>query len=98
MSSYLGETNIDECADNPCLNGKCLDGVAKYTCECDAGFEGINCDIEIDECVRHSPCVNGNCIGEYHVIFVEILIHIHIVITSLYYCHLHIPSYFYDVK
>ena len=66
--TYVGkncEHNIDECAESPCVHGSCIDGVAEYTCQCDAGFEGINCDIEIDECVRHSPCVNGNCVGMY---------------------------------
>ncbi|MGB0592577.1 MAG: MopE-related protein, partial [Myxococcota bacterium] len=46
----LGCTDIDECADAPCLNGGiCTDGVASFSCACAAGFEGETCDVNIDE-------------------------------------------------
>lgn len=32
-----------------------------YQCNCQAGFTGPNCDINIDEC-SGSPCVNGRCV------------------------------------
>ena len=32
-----------------------------YECNCQAGFTGPNCDINIDECTV-SPCVNGRCV------------------------------------
>jgi len=39
-------TDIDDCADTPCLNGAtCVDGVASYDCTCDDGFNGDNCEI-----------------------------------------------------
>ena len=38
---YLG---LDECANNPCVNGKCEDGDNSYTCTCDPGFTGPHCD------------------------------------------------------
>ena len=35
---------IDECQSNPCVNGKCIDEILGWTCECDAGFEGKACE------------------------------------------------------
>ena len=37
-------SGIDDCADNSCVNGDCQDGVNKYTCSCQEGWEGENCD------------------------------------------------------
>ena len=31
------ETDIDECASNPCLFGECVDLVADYQCDCKPG-------------------------------------------------------------
>lgn len=38
---------------NPCENGgRCIDLIGHYKCRCDnTGFEGVNCEIDIDECV-----------------------------------------------
>ena len=58
--------NIDDCQGNPCINGaSCQDGIANYTCHCRPGYEGNNCEIEIDECERYQPCQNNaKCRGE----------------------------------
>jgi len=49
------------CDSNPCEHGQCNDnGDGSYTCSCDPGWAGTNCDIEIDEC-ESNPCVNGIC-------------------------------------
>ena len=44
------EIDINECSDNPCTNGICIDLVNMYECNCTAGYTGVNCEIEIDEC------------------------------------------------
>ncbi|XP_048578444.1 neurogenic locus notch homolog protein 1-like isoform X2 [Nematostella vectensis] len=37
--------DIDECAGNPCLNdGNCTDHANNYSCKCQPGFTGINCE------------------------------------------------------
>ena len=40
----LISVNIDECEGVNCNDGTCVDGIAEYTCSCDAGFEGDACE------------------------------------------------------
>ncbi|XP_065321637.1 protein crumbs-like isoform X2 [Gordionus sp. m RMFG-2023] len=35
--------------------------IAGYDCKCNPGFNGTNCDINIDDCVSN-PCLHGACI------------------------------------
>ena len=38
--------DINECSPNPCLNGAtCVDGINGYTCNCQPGYTGVNCQI-----------------------------------------------------
>ncbi|KAG8225570.1 hypothetical protein J437_LFUL002087 [Ladona fulva] len=42
------EENVNECASSPCgTSGACVDRVDGFTCECEAGFEGERCEIEL---------------------------------------------------
>eukprot|EP00061_Rhincodon_typus_P004945 g23784.t1 len=42
-----------------CFNdGTCIDGINSYTCRCQPGFTGSNCQFDIDEC-DSKPCQNG---------------------------------------
>jgi hypothetical protein len=42
-----------DCADFPCQNqGFCLDGVEAYTCICPWGYDGINCETDVNECAE----------------------------------------------
>jgi EGF-like domain/Human growth factor-like EGF len=42
------ETDVDDCAGMPCVNGACTDEVDGYSCSCDDGFFGDNCDTTCD--------------------------------------------------
>ncbi|XP_035671876.1 neurogenic locus notch homolog protein 1-like [Branchiostoma floridae] len=53
-------TDLDDCASSPCAHGNCTDGVGSYTCSCENGWGGTDCDQYIDDCAS-SPCVHGNC-------------------------------------
>lgn len=53
------ETNIDDCAPNPCENGGvCRDSLDAFRCECPPGYAGERCEEEIDPC-EQNPCRNG---------------------------------------
>ena len=41
------QTNINECASNPCQNGgSCADQVNGFACTCTESYTGNNCEIE----------------------------------------------------
>ena len=45
MLSFNFPIDIDECAPSPCVHGNCADGINDYTCTCNPGWEGKDCDI-----------------------------------------------------
>lgn len=60
-AGYTGthcETDINECAGDPCQHGSCTDLVDTYSCSCDPGYDGDNCDVDVDECAA-DPCQHG---------------------------------------
>ena len=50
---------------NPCLNGRnCVNITGGYICDRVAGFTGVNCTTDIDDC-DPDPCDNNEtCIDE----------------------------------
>ena len=54
--------DIDDCASSPCQNGGiCADGSNSYTCNCNVGYVGDDCETDADECASN-PCLNnGKC-------------------------------------
>ena len=54
------EINVDNCANQPCHHGHCIDGVDSFTCVCQPGFTGQLCQVQINECLSTpSPCMHG---------------------------------------
>ncbi|XP_070174131.1 cubilin-like [Littorina saxatilis] len=54
----LGGSATGACASNPCRNGACTVSGSSYTCSCNPGYTGRNCDSDINEC-NNNPCANG---------------------------------------
>lgn len=54
------EGEVNECSLlSPCQNqGVCVDEVNGYRCQCLQGYTGVNCEVNIDDCVSQ-PCLNG---------------------------------------
>ncbi|XP_013855661.1 coagulation factor X [Austrofundulus limnaeus] len=49
----------DACKSNPCAHGgQCKDGIGSYTCYCQEGYKGFNCEIAITELCENK---NGGC-------------------------------------
>ncbi|XP_041670250.1 cubilin [Cheilinus undulatus] len=46
--------------NNPCVNGQCVATTSSpgYICYCSPGWQGVNCDQNINEC-SSNPCQNG---------------------------------------
>ena len=77
LSSNVAACNdVNECDTDPCKNGLCWDSntnntsinLNEYKCECHDGYEGTDCETDINECANN-PCQNdGNCtnnVGNY---------------------------------
>jgi len=53
-----GEEPVDPCEAQPCVHGTCSSSGTDYTCACTAGYDGPNCDNDIDDCAT-VVCNNG---------------------------------------
>lgn len=52
------------CASSPCTNGAtCHSRSSEYYCQCPSGYNGTNCETDIDECVDPKLCGNGICVN-----------------------------------
>uniref|UniRef100_A0A672Z3Q8 Fibrillin-1 n=1 Tax=Sphaeramia orbicularis TaxID=375764 RepID=A0A672Z3Q8_9TELE len=56
--------DIDECLNDPCVNGQCINTDGSFRCECPMGYRldisGVTC-IDTNECDIGNPCGNGTC-------------------------------------
>ncbi|XP_041480037.1 uncharacterized protein LOC121427613 isoform X9 [Lytechinus variegatus] len=58
-------TEIDECSSTPCQNNAtCEDRINGYRCQCAAGFNGTNCEENINDCVGHACQNGGTCVDK----------------------------------
>ncbi|ROI33858.1 Delta-like protein 4 [Anabarilius grahami] len=59
-SATVKRAGVDCSVTKPCVNGAtCMNtGQGSYTCTCQPGFTGVNCELEVREC-DSSPCKNG---------------------------------------
>ncbi len=58
----------DNCSSKPCRNGATCTSIGNgYRCNCRPGFNGPNCNIDVNECHESwtNPCVHGRCINTY---------------------------------
>ena len=46
-----------------CFKGTCVDKVNSFSCICQPGFNGIRCEVNINECLQVS-CGNGELITQ----------------------------------
>lgn len=58
-------TQHNYCSPDPCQNGAtCYPGITSYTCVCVVGYQGDQCQHQIDLCLS-SPCKHlGVCVSE----------------------------------
>ena len=47
---------LDDCWDNPCLNGECIDLENDYRCNCYPGKWGKNCDLNCPGLIVDRTC------------------------------------------
>jgi len=80
----------------PCQNGgTCRDLIGRYKCDCLIGYEGIHCEVNIDNC-SEEKCKNGgvcqDLVDDFICVcplgtegrFCEVLIHIRITKLTIY--------------
>ncbi|KAF7247106.1 Fibropellin-1, partial [Varanus komodoensis] len=55
------ETETDECDSNPCKHGgSCNDYIGHFKCICPIGYEGQQCEVDVDACLfRNVSCKPG---------------------------------------
>lgn len=54
-------TPYDPCVSNPCVHGMCqsTDSYDEYSCTCEYGYVGRNCENILKQCELLLPCRNG---------------------------------------
>ena len=65
FAGKLCETDIDECASNPCYNGAtCIDEPQGYICNCPLGYSGLQCQEEESSCINNTCSPQSMCKNE----------------------------------
>uniref|UniRef100_A0A3Q0RGZ8 EGF-like domain-containing protein n=1 Tax=Amphilophus citrinellus TaxID=61819 RepID=A0A3Q0RGZ8_AMPCI len=63
----LCNRDVNECISNPCKNrGTCTNTLGGFVCSCRAGYTGLTCETDINDCLPSiSPCKNGGTCTDY---------------------------------
>jgi hypothetical protein len=60
-------TPYNPCASNPCIHGHCQSSnTYDYSCTCEYGYVGRNCENVLKQCELLSPCRNGGSCTDLH--------------------------------
>ncbi|XP_020284899.1 basement membrane-specific heparan sulfate proteoglycan core protein-like [Pseudomyrmex gracilis] len=60
-------TPFNPCASSPCIHGVCQRSNAyDYSCECNYGYAGSNCENVVKQCEVLTPCRNGGSCIDLH--------------------------------
>ncbi|XP_039313933.1 basement membrane-specific heparan sulfate proteoglycan core protein isoform X8 [Solenopsis invicta] len=59
-------TLYDPCAINPCIHGQCQNLNNDYSCICEYGYAGRNCEKMQKQCEFLTPCRNGGSCTDLH--------------------------------
>lgn len=51
---------VMNCTSSPCIHGSCFDLQDGYLCHCLPGYNGTDCDHDMDDCASN-PCAYGSC-------------------------------------
>ena len=52
------DCQVDDCVEVNCSgNDVCVDGINSFICNCSAGYNGSECEMNIDDCLS-SPCAS----------------------------------------
>ena len=52
----------DDCRDNPCMSGQCIDLENDYRCDCFSGYAGRNCDLPCPLANQFYRIVDETCL------------------------------------
>ncbi|XP_034945971.1 basement membrane-specific heparan sulfate proteoglycan core protein isoform X4 [Chelonus insularis] len=66
---FIISTNrYDSCQTNPCIHGVCQlsSNFYGYSCVCEYGYAGINCENVLKQCELLAPCRNGGTCIDIH--------------------------------
>lgn len=55
------QSDLDDCASQPCAHGSCRDLLAGFECLCQPGFTGRLCSEDVDDCENHACQHGGTC-------------------------------------
>lgn len=55
------QSDLDDCASQPCAHGHCRDFLAGFQCLCQPGFIGRLCSEDVDDCENHACQHGGTC-------------------------------------